>query len=190
MPSPVGHLLAGAAVYLAGTNKENRSKAALGATLLGSIFPDFDFLPGILIGEPAAFHHGISHSLAFAILYGALVFFLFSRCRLQTSAARAAYLGALAYASHVLLDLVGVREGARTIPLFWPLADNKFGIDLSLFAHFHHGGLQHGLWSVLRWDNLPAITRELAILGTPVLLLSLRREWRDRSMPSRQLDRP
>jgi hypothetical protein len=76
MPSPVGHILAATAVYLAATHKEDRSRFTLGVTLLGGIVPDFDFLPGILIGDPSVFHHGVSHSFAFAVSFGVVIFSL------------------------------------------------------------------------------------------------------------------
>ena len=175
MPSPIGHLLGGAALYLAGTSPQHRSRVTLAVTMMGSILPDFDFLPGILIGEPAAFHHGESHSLAFATLFGALVFISLRFYRQKTIARQAALLATLAYALHVLLDSVSANN---SVPMIWPLFNHKLGINLNLFGHFHHGGLEHGVWSVVRWDNLPAVLRELTILGIPVLLLFLWRESR------------
>ena len=74
MPSPVGHILGGAAVYLAGVRKEDRSRAIMGVVLLGSILPDFDFLPGYFFAKLSTYHHGISHSLTFAALFGLAVF--------------------------------------------------------------------------------------------------------------------
>jgi LexA-binding, inner membrane-associated putative hydrolase len=168
VPSPVGHLLGGAAVYLAGTNRESRSRVTLTATLLGSMFPDFDFLPGILIGRPAAFHHGVSHSLAFAVLFGSLVLVFLYRNWPKRVARRAALLGTFAYAFHIALDAVSAHDA---VPIVWPLSNVKIGTDLGLFGHFHHGGLEQGIWSVVRWDNIPPVTRELATLGIPVLLL-------------------
>ena len=147
-------------------------------TLSGSIFPDFDFLPGIVIGEPAAFHHGVSHSLAFAIFFGALVFIYLRSCRERKFASRAALSGGLAYAMHIFLDAVSANEAA---PIIWPLSETKFGINLNFFGHFHHGGLEHGLWSVVRWDNVPAIIRELTIIGTPALLLFLWKQTRGKN---------
>ena len=178
MSSPVGHMLVGAALYLAGTSPQHRSNVTLGVTLMGSILPDFDFLPGILIGDPAAFHHGVSHSLAFAVLFGALVFVFFRCCRQKKIARRAALLGTLAYGFHVVLDAVNVNNA---VPIIWPLSNVKFGINLNLFGHFHHDRLEQGIRSVVRWDNLPAVTRELTILGIPVLLLFLWRKRRGQS---------
>jgi hypothetical protein len=174
MPSPVGHILSGAALYLAGTSPQHRSNVTLGVTLMGSILPDFDFLPGILTGDPAAFHHGVSHSLAFAVLFGVLLFVLLRCCRQKTIATRAALLGTLAYGFHVALDALSADQA---VPIIWPLSNVKFGIDLNVFGVFHHDRLKQGIRSVVRWDNLPAVTRELAVLGIPVLLLFL---WRER----------
>jgi LexA-binding, inner membrane-associated putative hydrolase len=172
MPSPVGHILGGAALFLAGTNREYRSKVMFSVIFLGSVLPDFDFLPGILIGHPAAFHHGVSHSLAFALLFGAVLFICFRYYGQKTIATRAALLGGLAYALHIALDALSAYQA---VPMMWPLSNVKIGINLDLFGHFHHSGLEGGIWSVIRWDNLPALTRELLILGIPVLLLFL---WR------------
>jgi LexA-binding, inner membrane-associated putative hydrolase len=178
MSSPVGHILGGAALYLAGTSPQHRSNVTLVVTLMGSILPDFDFLPGILIGDPAAFHHGVSHSLAFAVLFGALVFVFLRCCRQKKIARRAALLGTLAYAFHIVLDAVSAYEA---VPMLWPLSNVKFGIDLNVFGEFHHDRLEQGIWSVVRWENLPAVMRELTILGIPVLLLFLWRERRSQS---------
>jgi hypothetical protein len=178
MPSPVGHILGGTVLFLAGKKAEFRSKTILFIILLGSIFPDLDFLPGILIGNLRAFHHGISHSLAFAVLFGALVFLVVRRMKTNI-ALEAGVFGALAYGLHIVLDFISVNEGTRGVPIFWPLSDKSYGLDLGLFGYFHYGPLERGIWTVVRWDNVPALTRELIGLGIPVLLL-LARRWRSR----------
>ena len=136
--------------------------------MIGSILPDLDFLPGILIGEPGAFHHGVSHSFAFAVLFGALVLITLQFSRQKSVAGFAALLGSFAYLLHVILDSV---SATNSVPLMWPLLTEKIGMNLNLFGHFHHGGLENGIWSVVRWDNLSPVIRELTILGIPVLLL-------------------
>lgn len=175
MPSPLGHVLGGTAVYLAATNTQNRSRLTLAVTLLCSVLPDTDFVPGIIIGEPAVFHHGVSHSLLFAMFVGGLVFLILRRFNNTKIAVLNGILASLAYAFHLLLDLVSVTEG-RGIPILWPLTSDRLGINLQLLGHFHHGRLAQGIWSVVRWDNLPALIREITVLGaTPLLLL-----WRER----------
>jgi hypothetical protein len=173
MPSPVGHLLGGAALYLAATPR-GRSRVTLAVTIAGSIFPDFDFLPGILIGEAGAFHHGVSHSFAFAVLFGALVFITLHLSGQKNVAGHVSLLGGFAYGLHIVFDSVSANN---SVPLIWPLFTEKIGVNLNLFGHFHHGGLEDGIWSIVRWANLSPVIRELTILGIPVLLLVV---WRER----------
>lgn len=175
MPSPVGHLLGGAAVYLAASRKEDRSRFTLGAALFGSILPDFDFFPGLFVGKLSTYHHGISHSLMFAILFGAVVLII-ARHAQKNNPARAAIIAGLSYASHVILDFLGANEGTRGVPMLWPFWNEKFGVDLGLLGHFRYS--DSGIWSVIRWDNIPALLREFFLIGTPVLLLL----WREQRL--------
>jgi hypothetical protein len=174
MPSPLGHILGGAAVYLLGRPRPQGSSLILGASVLGSIIPDFDFLPGFLTGDPSAFHHGISHSAGFALLFGIGVFVVLRYFgRSSDIVTRAALMATFAYGFHAVLDAVSVVEGAKAVPLLWPLSSHEFGINLNLFGHFHHDGFADGLWSVVRHENLPALARELIVLGIPSLLMYL-----------------
>jgi membrane-bound metal-dependent hydrolase YbcI (DUF457 family) len=181
MPSPIAHILGGAAVYLVGQSCKQRSHIVMSATLLGSLVPDFDFLAGIVIGDPPAFHHGISHSLGFALLFGTAVFLVLRCFQRSDIATRAALMATFAYAFHAVLDAVSVVEGAKAVPLLWPFSWHEFGINLGLFGHFHHDGLTDGIWSVVRRENLPALTRELTVLGIPLLLIYF---WRAKTVRS------
>jgi hypothetical protein len=188
MPSPIGHLLGGAAVYLGGTRPESRSRLVLSTTLLGSIVPDFDFLPGIAIGQMGAFHHGISHSAPFAIFFAAVVFLILQRID-KAEALRAAVLAFIAYLTHVVLDFVGVSEGTRGVPILWPLSGEKLGYSLNLFGHFRWGDIRDGLGSIIRWDNVMPLVREVLVVGTIILLIIWRerRANRNRHHPNRAL---
>jgi inner membrane protein len=183
MPSPVGHLLAGAAVYLAASRKEDRSKFILGAALLGSILPDFDFLPGLFVGKLSAYHHGISHSLIFAVLFAVLIFF-FAKHAQKNNPARAAIIAGLCYASHVILDFVGTNEGTRGVPMLWPLSNEKFGLELGLLGHFLYS--DSGIWSVIRWHNIWSVSREAVFIGSLALFFL----WRDRRRNRSVFNRP
>jgi membrane-bound metal-dependent hydrolase YbcI (DUF457 family) len=175
MPSPVGHILGGAIVYLAGTSEQrSRSGFVLMMTLFGSIAPDLDFLPGILIGDMRAFHHGITHSMPFAFACGALVFVIARRYD-EGIALRSALLATLACISHLVLDFVSVNEGTRGVPLLWPFSTELHGFSLRLFGHFQYGDISEGVWSVVRWVNVSPLLRELLILGGVVIALLWRR---------------
>jgi membrane-bound metal-dependent hydrolase YbcI (DUF457 family) len=181
MPSPVGHILGGAIVYLAGTSEQrSRSGFVLIMTVLGSIAPDLDFLPGILVGDMRAFHHGITHSIPFAFACGALVFVI-ARLYDAAIAWRSAVLATLACISHVILDFASVNEGTRGVPLLWPFWTDLFGFSLQLFGHFRYGDISEGIWSVARWVNVSPLLRELLILGGVVIALL----WKRRLAASR-----
>jgi hypothetical protein len=187
MPSPVAHILAGGFLYLAGTTRKPASRLILGATISASIAPDFDFLPGFLIGKPSAFHHGISHSSGFAVLFGTAVFLMLRCSNHRDVAIRATLMASFAYGFHAVLDAVSVGEGAKAVPLLWPFSWQEFGINIGLFGHFHHDGLADGIWSVVVWGNLPALARELTVMGAPLLLLLLWRARGDRSKSVRAI---
>jgi hypothetical protein len=181
MPSPVGHILAGGAVYLSGTRRDSGSTFLLAIALIGSVIPDLDFLPGILIGNMRAFHHGISHSLAFALIYGVVTFVVANRIA-PGIAVRASLIACFAYASHLILDFVSVSPGARGVPLLWPIWDQQFGIDLQAFGHFRYRDIRNGVWSVVRRDNVSPLLREILILGSLVVVLFLKRRAVSRSV--------
>jgi inner membrane protein len=175
MPSPIGHLLGGTAAYLIACTPSRRGHILLAVTLLASIAPDFDFVPGILIGDMRAFHHGISHSLTFALVFGALVFLIMWWVE-RAVALPAAILAICAYTLHVLLDFVSVTQG-RGVPLLWPISRDQLGIDAGLFGHFRYSDIRDGIWSVVRRENVLPIARELAILGGLVAAVLWRRKF-------------
>lgn len=76
---------------------ERRGWLVVGALLGAS--PDLDFLPGLLIGDAARFHHGVSHSLALALVVACLAWLVASRDRGPWALSAGS-----AYASHLLLD--------------------------------------------------------------------------------------
>jgi len=96
--------------------------------------PDLDFLPGILVDTPFAFHRGLSHSLFAAVIFGAIILLL-TRHRLERpwAVAGAATAG---YASYLLLDM-------PQIPVLWPMSFNfptQFWPSLSLSLPWSHSG--------------------------------------------------
>ena len=93
-----------------------------------------------------------------------------------------------AYGFHAVLDAMSVGEGAKAVPLLWPFSRHDFGINIDLFGHFHHDGFAHGIWSVVVWENLPALARELTVMGAPLLLLLLWRVRGDRSKSVRAME--
>ncbi len=69
MCTPVGHSLAALGIfYLAGRRPSRDEIRRLGWFIVLANLPDFDFIPGILIGDPGRFHHTYSHSIGFVLL--------------------------------------------------------------------------------------------------------------------------
>lgn len=177
MPSPVGHLLVGASTYAVGGAPGARARGVFALVLAASLVPDLDFVPGMLTGDLRAFHHGVSHSLIAAVVFGALVYAM-ARWATPDVAARAAVLATTAYALHVMLDLVSVTEG-RGVPLFWPVVRGELGMNVGLFGHFRYGDVHEGVRMVARRENVSPVLREAVVLGSLFVVLSWRRRLLD-----------
>jgi inner membrane protein len=170
MATPIGHLLAG---YAVGRGTSLGTKPAQRTLLLFcmvlAVAPDLDFLPGLLQGQPALYHQGISHSFAFALvvgLFGALLL----RPRAYGLLATWGLLFA-AYSSHLLIDLFGPdNRPPYGIPLFWPLSDSTYLSPLSIFwgvRHVAQTSATTAQWfaGIAHPYNVGAILIELALIG-------------------------
>ena len=169
MPTPVGHALAGLAVGAAVTWRRPLLGPWRDMVLFGALAqaPDLDFLPGILLGRPEAFHHGASHSLGFALLAG-LLMALWGRRQGQGQAWRWALMGFLVYLAQVLADAASVDTSfPYGVPLWWPLSDAYVIAARPLFLD-----VWRKPWGLpLVWHNLRAVGLEVLILGPPAALM-------------------
>jgi membrane-bound metal-dependent hydrolase YbcI (DUF457 family) len=159
MATPIGHLLAGAAIgtFLSRGGDVPRT-AAIGA--LAAVAADFDFLPGLMLGHLSRFHHQQSHSIMFA-LFAALLAMLFAK----EARLRWASLVGLAYASHLALDLLTFDDSSpQGIPIFWPWSRAVFQSPVTLFPN-----VPWGSGFVLSAHNVNLLIRELGFLG-PIFL--------------------
>ncbi len=170
LATPIGHALAGYSIYLvsqAGYDARQRGKYEL---VLLSIFmavaPDLDFIPGLLLGTPAVYHQGISHSLGMALLAGVVMatFYRLNGKRFS----KVFRLCFLSYLSHLVIDFFGP-DGRLPygLPLFWPLSNEHFLSPVPLFRGMHHAGSTYG--STLEWimgiislHNVLAVVVEVA----------------------------
>lgn len=178
MATPIGHALAGYAVHGLGYHQEEEHyTGVLWACLILAIIPDLDFLPGIVQGQPALYHQGISHSFIFAgiiSLFAAVLYRLFIN-------RKASFLGnlvlfCLAYSSHLVIDLFG--PDARPpycIPSFWPFSSDTYLSPFQIFwgvQHAHTTTTATIEWvaTVLQPYNLGAIAIEVFVI-LPFLIL-------------------
>lgn len=139
-----------------------------------ALLPDFDLIPGIVMGRPALFHQGITHSLGFALLVSVAIAglyygrgmsfaFIFTVCF-------------LAYLSHLAIDFFG--PDARLpygIPLLWPLSDKYFISPVPILWGVHHAAATNDstaqwIGGILSVYNLGAMTVEVVVLAPFVML--------------------
>ena len=203
MPSPVAHSLA--AIAITGVAQHLRSgshrwpgREATGLTVLifamigAANAPDFDFVPGVLVGHPDWLHRGISHSLAAALAFGALAAMLCRRARVPAPWAIGVLMG-LAYASHLVLDMFSPDPlRFNGVPLFWPISDRHFILPAQVFLDIRRDpGADGFLASLWHLHNVRAMAREVLIMA-PLILIGrlLARGWPAPAAGSPPLVRP
>jgi len=179
MPSPIGHSLTGYIIYRATSDKyvTHQTWHTVLFYLLCANLPDLDFLPGFLVGEPNRFHHGISHSFGFSILFGLLVS-LFLYGRKSEGFLRNFLIFFSLYFSHVFLDyLADDTSLPYGEPLWWPISSRYYISTISIFTDIHRAS-SSGLFitSLINLHNLWAVTVEflvfLPVVGLIVIIKS------------------
>lgn len=177
MASPIGHALAGYAAFRGfDRTAGSQQRSILLACAFLAISADLDFLPGILLGRPALYHQGMSHSFVVAMGVSLAAAGLFALQGFRFLLLWGQFF--IAYASHLLLDLFGPdsREPLG-IPLFWPISEQHFLSPVQVFLGFSHvsstsGGRAEWINGVLQTQNLYAVARELLVLLPLVILIT------------------
>jgi len=140
--TPIGHSLAGYAVYKFSAASTNRNRLRLASLcIFMAAAPDLDFLPGILIGRPELYHHGITHSLGFALMASMVIAELLS-IRMKPFSLIFS-LCFISYLSHVVIDFFGPSTPYRhppRIPMFRLIIRENFISPVQLFLGVHHTG--------------------------------------------------
>ena len=71
MATSIGHYLFGLSVAKVLAREDDEKKLTPWLATI-SCLPDLDMIPGLLVGNPARFHHGASHSFAGAAIFSLL----------------------------------------------------------------------------------------------------------------------
>jgi membrane-bound metal-dependent hydrolase YbcI (DUF457 family) len=169
MPSPIGHLIAGAAIGRAITPRE---RAVIVACAIVAVAPDLDlFLPTT--------HRTGTHSFV-AVAFVTIVAIAVTGKVKQSGDSPGDRLGdspracprvrplivaalVLAFASHLLLDWLAVDPTPpHGIQLLWPFSSDWYISGLDIFRGTARRNL---LTARTTWINATAIAQELAILG-------------------------
>jgi inner membrane protein len=169
MATPLGHALAGYAVYNFTNAAQGRGDLSL--TLLCVFMataPDLDFLPGLLVGKPALYHQGITHSLGAALLASLAAAGVWGlRRRSFLAVFRCCF---IAYLSHLILDLLGTdKRPPYGIPLLWPISNEHFVSPVPILLGVRHAATattptQEWALALLHPHNLAAIAWETIVV--------------------------
>jgi membrane-bound metal-dependent hydrolase YbcI (DUF457 family) len=176
MPTPVGHVLGGAAAYLATTDRALREDMGLAAACIGvSLFPDLDFAITPFAGR--SYHHYFTHSLGFAALF-AIAVYLLARVLKRSRPFREASILTAVYLSHILLDFLGKDTTTPFgVQLFWPFSDVFYISSISIFDEVWRGSLG----KLFGWHNWWTMAREVLIMAPVTAFLWW---WRRLPLPN------
>jgi inner membrane protein len=145
--------------------------------MAAAVMPDLDFLPGLILGQPALYHQGISHSIGFAIGVGLSM--AWTCCFRGQSFLLVWGLFSLAYCSHLILDLFGPDlRPPYGIPLLWPISNHYYLASVSVFLGVRHADVTSAtntewLSAILDVHNLTAIAFEVGIVLPLILVVRL-----------------
>jgi inner membrane protein len=180
MPSPVGHEIAGLLIFdlLRNLADVGRRVKTLSLCLLVAILPDFDFIPGIIEGEPNKYHHGSSHSIFIGLtitLILTLMFYFRDKFWIYMTLFFSIYL------SHLVLDLFSLDQSyPYGLKLLWPFSTEYFISPQSVFADIRrvNSNTEFVPSLIFNSHNLMAVLREVVILTPPVIVTRLYSRWR------------
>ncbi|MDP3980086.1 MAG: metal-dependent hydrolase [Chlamydiota bacterium] len=165
MPFIIGHGLASTFIYWL-RNKTILVKEwkLLGFYIFCGICPDLDFIPGILIGHPNRYHHGLSHSFIGSFVISLILYGFFRLWKKNTTWKDFFFIWGLV-SFHCFLDIYSVDTSyPYGCPLFYPYA----GYIISpwvFFQDIHRGSLQE----LFGPHNRLAMAIELGVFAPPVI---------------------
>lgn len=170
---PLAHGLLGATVAAAVLPGETAPRERRRAILLGALLgvsPDFDYLLNLVPGLGGGWHHGFTHSLAFALLAG-LVAAAFTRAPAHVWGAACG----LAVLSHTLLDFALTES--RGVELLWPLSPRRFRLRIPNPVDY---SWRHASLRATALDVAQICAREFALYAPPLAAVLLFKRARRR----------
>ena len=149
MPLPIAHGLLGAAVVAAfhpTAVAERNWKLILWGAVLANC-PDLDFLLLWGLHWPGV-HWGFSHSLAFSLLVGCVIWLFIGKSRWKATLAYS-----LAFLSHTLLDFSTTKISGGVM-LLWPFRREWYKLNLLSFSEYPEG---FKALEMFRWCLIEAV---------------------------------
>ena len=180
MPTPIGHSLLSTAIF----SGVNRKKLKLNwfdylVFLFIGIFPDLDFLPGLILGTPSRFHHGLTHSLFFGIIIGTIAGLIYYKWK-RASWLSCSLIFTGVYFTHLLTDFLGVDTSyPYGEQLFWPFWQGYVLSPVAVFLDVYRSSESHEFFvSMFNSHNLKAVIIELFICVPILVLIHLKKMMR------------
>src|SRR5262245_10161003 len=173
----LAHAAAGYLAYEALRPAGRHDAGLLATAVVCANLPDLDFLPGLAIGNPTAFHRGATHTVMAAFVVAAAVWAVARWQRVMRPAALAAVSG-MAYLSHLLLDWMTVDAVPPAgIQLLRPFSDAWLHAPWSLLGEIIVDSRSRVgfVESLLTPTAVHAWIREIGILVATVTLVHLAR---------------
>lgn len=174
------HAAAGYLVYEAARPPGPHRPGLLVAAIALAVAPDLDFLPGLALGAPGAFHRGVTHTVLAAAVVAAVVALAARLARTRRRPWRVGLFAAAAYGSHLVIDLcsadVVAPHGARFL---WPLSDAYYLAPVTPFREIiiDSTGRLPFLTSLLTPAARAVWAGEVALLALAVALVHGMRAW-------------
>lgn len=149
MATPYGHTLVGWSLfnlfYPEADFFKRKGAFVYGLIALGASFPDLDFIPGLILGEPSRFHHGFFHSVGAAAGMALIAGILITLIQPRNSLIKTGGFVLVLILSHLFLDFL--TEAPKGFPLFWPFTENTFLSSISIFPRVERTWGHPEIWS-------------------------------------------
>lgn len=166
MPSPVGHSLLGFVIFHLFKRKHVKwNILIIVIIIIISNLPDFDFIPGILTGEPNRYHHGISHSFGFVLILSGVIYFALNFWDKTKSRMLTGWFFIFS-SLHIILDFFA-NDTTQPFgePLFWPLWSSYVISPYSIFFDIRRSNdIKEFFPSLFSLHNLKAILIEIVFV--------------------------
>ncbi len=172
MPTPIGHSMAGAAIYVASTKGKHllRSWKWLVVCMVFAALADIDFLPALFgrIDIANRVHRGPTHTLLFALVISGVVYGTL-RILGKPGVVRATSLVFLCMASHLILDVLGKDSRPPLgIPILWPLEKQSLKVPVEIFPY-----LRKDTYAELFGPhNIGVLAYEILLFGTLIFVVA------------------
>ncbi|MFC1726029.1 metal-dependent hydrolase [candidate division KSB1 bacterium] len=153
MPSPISHSILTMSFYpLVKSDSRKNNKILIFLLIFIAVFPDLDFIPGLIMGDLLKFHRVYTHSIFGLVFFSAVSLAVMTLTNPENKT-KILIVIILAYFSHLFLDLFGLDtnpENGIGIQILYPFTENAYIFPVQIFRLelFKDGKIVKDLYSV------------------------------------------